>query len=74
MGMMPMSRAMGGDAKSGPVHSYPGDPLAEVDTPATTGVAADTTTAQPAVDPEARKAVAERIAKRKQAAAATDDG
>jgi hypothetical protein len=73
MGMMPMGRGMGGDAASRPVTSYPGDPLPEVPTTATAGVVADTTPTTAAVDPAARKAVLDRIAKRKQATATVTD-
>ncbi len=72
MGMMPMNRGAGGDSKSSPVPSYPGEPLAELPPSGTPGVVGDTAKSEPAVDPSVKKAVLNRIAKRKNLAAGED--
>lgn len=71
MGMMPMSRGMGSEAKSSAVPQYPGEPLDDVPNHGTPGVVGETTKPEPAVDPSTKKAVLERLAKRK--LHATDD-
>lgn len=71
MGMMPHNR--GADGKSIPVSAYPGNPLEEIETGATEGVAGETSKPAPIVSPEFKQATMDRIAKRKQAATASDD-
>ncbi len=73
MGMMPMGRGAGGDAKTSKINSYE-QPLPEVDDAGRPGVEGQSgRPAQPVVNPEAQNAVKERIARRKKDVAADGD-
>ncbi len=73
MGMMPMGRGAGGDAKTSKINSYE-QPLPEVDDAGRPGVEGQSgRPAEPVVNPEAQNAVKERIARRKKDTAADGD-
>lgn len=73
MGMMPMGARRAGDkSPSKSTSKYPDEPLSEIESTGRPGIVADTTKPAPTVDPEAQKAVLDRIARRKKAITGDD--